>query len=67
MKVIINNHPITLFKGARVKEGLQRFALKHGDEMPQGPYKVTDGDGNVLRITGRLSENQKLFIKPQNT
>ncbi|GEM_PF-1703975 len=67
MKVIINHHPVTLFKGARVKEALQRFALEHGNEMPHGPYMVTDGDGNVLRITGRLSENQKLFIKPQNT
>jgi len=66
MKVIINHHTVHLYPGARVKEALQKFALVHGAEMPQGPYVVTDRDGNTRKITGRLSENDELLIKPKN-
>lgn len=67
MKVIINNRTIHLFKGARVKEAVQKYALEHGGEMPDGPYVVTDRDGNELKITGRLSDNDELYIKPKTT
>jgi len=67
MKVTVNHRAIELFKGARVKEAVQKFALEHGNEMPRGPYVVTDGDGNIQKITGRLSEDDVLFIKPKNT
>jgi len=67
MKVIINNRTIHLYRGARVKEALQKYALEHGGEMPEGPYIVTDSDGNELRITGRLSENDVLYVKPKIT
>ena len=66
MQVIVNHRAIELFQGARVKEALQRYALEYGGEIPEGPYIVTDRDGNELKITGRLSENDELYIKPKN-
>ena len=67
MKVYVNHRAIELFQGARVKEALQKYALEYGREMPDGPYTVTDHDGNELKITGRLSDNDELYIKPKTS
>lgn len=67
MKLYVNHRAIELFQGARVKEALQKYALEHGGEMPDGPYVVTDRDGNELKITGRLSDKDELYIKPKTT
>lgn len=67
MKVIINNQPLRLFVGARVKDAIRQFSEIHSDKMPQGPYTITDRDGNIRKPGGRLSENDHLFIKPKKS
>ena len=67
MKVIINNQTLYLFKGARVRDAINTFASEYPGNMPDEPYSVTDRDGNMVMPDGRLSENDKLFIKPKNS
>lgn len=65
MKVIINEKPIRLFEGARVKDAIRKFSEIYQEQMPESPYTIADAHGNIIRPEGRLSENDQLFIKPK--
>jgi len=67
MKVIINNQPLRLFEGARVKDAVRKFAEIYSEEMPPAPYTITDRYENIIRPDGRLSENDHLFINPKKS
>jgi len=67
MKVIVNNQMLRLFSGARVRDAVSHFAEQYGDRMPESPCTVTDEDGHPVSANGRLSENDKIIIKPQKS
>lgn len=62
MKITVNNTPIELHSGARVKDALLSFYTQSGRRVPKRLPPVEDRFGNRVAPDGELSEGNALFI-----
>ena len=63
MKVFINDEEITIFSGARVRDGLTAFSEETLDAVNKGKLSVTDGEGHRVYLDGHLNYGDHLVLK----
>jgi len=62
MKITVNNIPLELHGGARVKDAIVSFYTQSGRRVPKRLPPVDDRFGNRVAPDGELSEGNALFI-----
>jgi len=62
MKIRVNNTPLELHSGARVKDAIVSFYTQAGRRVPKRLPPVEDRFGNRVAPDGELSEGNALFI-----
>ncbi len=62
MKITVNNTPLELHGGARVKDAIVSFYTQAGRRVPKRLPPVEDRFGNRVAPDGELSEGNALFI-----
>ncbi|MDF1559688.1 MAG: bifunctional UDP-sugar hydrolase/5'-nucleotidase [Bacteroidales bacterium] len=62
MKLTVNNTPLELHRGARVKDAIVSFYTQSGRRVPKRLPPVEDRFGNRVAHDGELSEGNALFI-----
>ena len=63
MTVIVNNSPIRIFRGAKVRDLLLRFAVRNKLDLKSvTQLKVTDRWGHALDNEAPLNDNQIVQI-----
>lgn len=62
MKITVNNTPLELHGGARVKDAIVGFYTQAGKRVPKKLPSVEDRFGNRVAHDGELSEGNALFI-----
>lgn len=60
IKVYVNEKPVYIFKGMKVKHILTQDMLK---DIRNGTKIVTDGEGHERGPEGSLTDGEKLYIK----
>ncbi len=60
IKVYVNEKPVYIFKGMKVKHILTQDMLK---DIRNGTKIVTDGEGHERGFEGSLSNGEKLYVK----
>lgn len=63
MKVCINNIPLRIYNGGKVKDALLRYQVHCGLAFEKGSYLIYDKYGNEVEHDGALSENSELFLE----
>jgi len=63
IRVYVNEKPVYIFKGMKVKHILTQDMLK---DIRNGVKIVTDGDGHERGLEGSLTNGEKLYIKNKN-
>lgn len=63
MKIFVDNTPIELHEGARVKDALVRYYSLTGKKIPKKLPAVEDPYGNIVAPDGELSDGGTLFIR----
>jgi 5'-nucleotidase/UDP-sugar diphosphatase len=64
MKITVNNMPLDLHSGAKVKDAILKYYSELGTHSPEHYPLVEDRYGNTVASDGALSDGQILFIKP---
>ena len=59
MRVYVNNKPVEILQGMKVKHAL----LSSGLLREVGPKKVCDEWGNEIGLDGALREGMKIYVK----
>jgi 5'-nucleotidase len=63
MKIIVNNAPLILHTGAKVRDAVLKYYSEQGIRKPEHPLRVEDPYGNIVANDGELTEGNILFIK----
>ncbi len=63
MKISVNNVPIEIFNGAKVKDAVISYYSQENKRMPNSFPEVKDTYGNIVAEDGELNEGNKLFLK----
>ena len=63
MKITVNNTPLELHGGARVKDAIVSFYTQSGKRVPKRLPTVEDRFGNRVAPDGELTEGSVLFIR----
>lgn len=66
MTIIINNTPLELFAGARVKDAVLKYYTQLGKKEPKQFPAVEDRFGNEVAADGELDDGNMLFIRAKN-
>ena len=66
MKITVNNIPLDIHHGARVKDAIRKFYSELDMHSPAQMPQVEDGYGNNVAPDGELSEGNVLFIKTRH-
>jgi len=63
MKITVNNTPLEIHNGAKVKDVILKYYSQHGKKSPKHLPPVEDRYGNEVAPDGELTEGDILFIK----
>ncbi len=63
MKITVNNTPLEIHSGAKVKDVILKYYSQHGKKSPKHLPPVEDRYGNEVAPDGELTEGDILFIK----
>jgi len=63
MKITVNNIPLELHNGARVRDAILRYYSELGIHRPEHFPPVKDRYGNEVALDGELTDGNALFIK----
>lgn len=63
MKVFVNEIPLRIHKGGKVKDALRRYQSHCGLIFEKGSYLIQDKYGNEVEQDGALNENSELHLK----
>lgn len=63
MKITVNNIPLDLHIGAKVKDAIMKYYSEKGIQRPEQLPRVEDRYGNEVASDGELSDGNILFIK----
>ena len=66
MKITINNIPLDLHKGAKVKDAVLKYFSHQGINKPKHLPLVEDRYGNKVACDGELTDGNTLFIKTKH-
>lgn len=66
MKITVNNTPVEVHSGARVKDVILKFYALRGRKVPSRHPLVTDRFGNEVADDGELTDGNTLFIKAKS-
>jgi hypothetical protein len=63
MKVYVNDIPLILFEGARVRDALNKYFIAVKGGKVQGDVLAYDIKGNLVMPYGALTEGMAIFIR----
>ncbi len=63
IKVYLDDKPISIFKGMKVKHVLSYEVL---EEVKKGIKIITDEEGHERGLEGSLTDGEKIYIKVKN-
>jgi len=63
MKITLNNTPLELHAGAKVKDAILKYYSQQGNKIPKQLPPVEDRYGNEVAIDGELTDGNILFIR----
>jgi 5'-nucleotidase len=66
MKITVNNTPLDIHKGAKVKDAILKYYSELGIHSPEHFPRVEDRYGNEVASDGELSDGNTLFIKTKH-
>jgi 5'-nucleotidase/UDP-sugar diphosphatase len=66
MKITINNIPLEIHNGAKVKDAILKYFSQHGKKIPKQLPPVEDRYGNEVAPDGELTDSNILVIKIKN-
>jgi 5'-nucleotidase / UDP-sugar diphosphatase len=66
MKITVNNTPLELHNGARVKDAVLKYFSQKGKNNPDPFPVVEDRYGNIVASDGELTDGSSLFIKEKH-
>ncbi len=66
MKITVNNTPLELHNGAKVKDAILKYYLQQGYNSPKYFPLVEDRYGNKVACDGELTDGNTLFIKTKH-
>ncbi len=66
MKITVNNTPLELHKGAKVKDAILKYYSQQGKKIPKYFPLVEDRYGNKVASDGELTDGNTLFIKTKH-
>ena len=67
MKITVNNIPLELHNGAKVKDAILKYYSQQDNNSPKSFPLVEDPFGNLVDSDGALSDGNSLFIKTKHT
>jgi len=62
MEIWVNNQKIDIFRGARVKNALQKYSEEEYRAVLSGSKQAADPDGHPLELDGELVQGDKITI-----
>lgn len=62
MNITVNDVPVEIHDGARVKDAVFKYYTQQGEELPKSMPVIEDKYGNQVDGEGRLTEGSSLFI-----
>lgn len=64
MQVYVNDIPVSVFDGAKVKDAINKYhsQMLLTDKSGQYCFEVTDSVGNYVRPDGSMSENERIYL-----
>ena len=65
MKITVNNTPLELHNGAKVKDAILKYYSQQGNNSPKYFPLVEDRYGNKVACDGELTDGNTLFIRTQ--
>jgi len=66
MKITVNNIPLEIHNGAKVKDAILKYFSQHGEKIPEQLPPVEDRYGNEVAPDGELTDGNILVIKTKN-
>jgi len=66
MKITVNNTPLELHNGAKVKDAILKYYSQQGNNSPKCFPPVEDRYGNKVACDGELTDGNTLFIKTKH-
>jgi len=66
MKITVNNTPLELHTGAKVKDAILKYYSQQGIKSPKYLPIVEDRYGNIVACDGELTDGNTLFIKTKH-
>jgi len=66
MKITVNNIPLEIHNGAKVKDAILKYFSQHGKKIPKQLPSVEDRYGNEVAPDGELTDGNILVIKIKN-
>ncbi len=66
MKITVNNTPLELHNGAKVKDAILKYYSQQGNNNPKYFPLVEDRYGNEVACDGELTDGNTLFIKTKH-
>ena len=66
MKITVNNIPLELHNGARVKDAILKYYSQNGKNIPKPFPPVEDRFGNTVDYDGELTDGNTLIIKEKH-
>ena len=63
MKVYVNDIPLILFEGARVRDALNKYFIAVKGVKVQGDVLTYDIKGNLVMPYGALTDGMAIFIR----
>jgi len=63
MKVMVNDKPVEVFSGARVKDVVRKHSRTAWKKVRGKKYSVFDRYGHEVALDGELSGGEELFVK----
>ena len=66
MKITVNNTPLELHAGAKVKDAILKYFSQLGKKIPKHLPPVEDRYKNEVAIDGEMTDGSTLFIKTRN-
>ncbi|MDD4141728.1 MAG: hypothetical protein PHR20_02890 [Bacteroidales bacterium] len=62
MKVFVNDKPLIIFRGARVRDAVWRYNRRYDEMIKFEEVDVKDRWGNIIAEDAPLMENTKIYI-----
>ena len=62
MQIKVNEKPVEIFAGARVRDVLRKYSKVTWTQVQRGSKKACDGHGHEIGLDGELADGARIVI-----